>query len=185
MGLLLLLLRFRSDDHDLISRTTPGREQIFPHGAVDARGHLLPDMYTKTGHVENHFSVGPAILWAPVLVTVHLAVVFLARSFRREHRCRWILASLFAGLSLTTSFYGFSALFLAFKLARKYFEPEWAFLATIGIGWPALCRFTCISTPLGATHFPHFRFPSFLCIGIAPSCRDARAMGGFGSVRRP
>ena len=22
-------------------------------------------MYTKTGHVENHFTVGPAILWAP------------------------------------------------------------------------------------------------------------------------
>src|ERR1035441_9789943 len=49
----------------------------FVKSRVDARGHLLPEMYTKTGHVENHFTVGPAILWAPVLATVHLAVVLL------------------------------------------------------------------------------------------------------------
>src|SRR5580700_2737749 len=29
---------------------------------VGATGHLRADQYTPTGHVENHFSVGPAIL---------------------------------------------------------------------------------------------------------------------------
>jgi hypothetical protein len=36
-------------------------------------------------------------------------------------------------MGLTTAFYGFLSLFLAFRMARKYFEPQWAFLATIGI----------------------------------------------------
>ena len=31
------------------------------------------------------------------------------------------------------AFYGFLSLFLAFRIARKYFESEWAFLATIGL----------------------------------------------------
>jgi len=99
---------------------------------VDAQGHLLPGMYTKTGHVENHFSVGPAILWAPVLVTVHLAVILLDR-FGANIAADGYSRPYVLAMGLTTSFYGFSALFLAFQVARKYFEQEWAFLATIGI----------------------------------------------------
>ncbi len=99
---------------------------------VDAQGRLLREMYTKTGHVENHFSVGPAILWAPVLVTVHLAVILLDR-FGANIPADGYSRPYVLAMGLTTSFYGFSALFLAFRIARKYFENEWAFLATIGI----------------------------------------------------
>src|ERR1700720_4942996 len=35
---------------------------------------LNPNQYTATGHVENHFTVGPAMLWAPFLVFAHLLV---------------------------------------------------------------------------------------------------------------
>jgi hypothetical protein len=36
-------------------------------------------------------------------------------------------------MGLTTALYGFLSLFLAFRMARKYFDQQWAFLATIGI----------------------------------------------------
>src|SRR5260370_30029073 len=63
-------------DHDLnFENDYLAGNQSFVMSRVDAQGHLLREMYTKTGHVENHFSVVPAILWAPVLLTVHLAFV--------------------------------------------------------------------------------------------------------------
>src|SRR5258708_38681796 len=69
-------LRSALIDHDLnFENDYLAGNKSFVMGRVDAQGHLLRELYTKTGHVENHFSVGPAILWAPVLVTVHLAVV--------------------------------------------------------------------------------------------------------------
>lgn len=37
-------------------------------------GHLLPNPITKTGHLPNHWSVGPAMLWAPFLVVAHFTV---------------------------------------------------------------------------------------------------------------
>jgi len=106
--------------------------QSFVTSRVDAQGHLLRAMYTRTGHVENHFTVGPAILWAPVLITVHLAVVLLDRFGARipanGYSRPYVLA-----MGLTTATYGFLSLFLAFRLARQYFEQQWAFMATIGI----------------------------------------------------
>src|ERR1700730_14664519 len=104
----------------------------FTMSRLDAQGHLLPEQFTKTGHVENHFTVGPAILWAPVLVTVHLAVVLLDHFGAHIPADGYSRPYLFA-MGLTTAFYGFLALFLAFRMARKYFEQQWAFLATIGI----------------------------------------------------
>src|SRR5712671_819211 len=50
-------------DHDLRfeddwRKANPG----FLQERVDADGRLLPEEYTVTGHLRNHFSVGPAIL---------------------------------------------------------------------------------------------------------------------------
>jgi hypothetical protein len=126
-------LRSALIDHDLnFENDYLAGNKSFVMGRVDAQGHLLRELYTKTGHVENHFSVGPAILWAPVLVTVHLAVVLL------DHFGAHIPADGYSrpyvvAMGLTTAFYGFLSLLLMFRMARKYFEPQWAFLATIGI----------------------------------------------------
>ncbi len=99
---------------------------------IDANGHLLPEMYTKTGRVENHFTVGPAILWAPVLVPVHLAVIGLdnlgAHIAPDGYSRPYVLA-----MAVATACYGFLSLLLAFRIARKYCGQRWAFLATIGI----------------------------------------------------
>jgi hypothetical protein len=126
-------LRSALIDHDLnFEKDYLAGNQSFLLSRVDAQGHLLPEMYTKTGHVENHFSVGPALLWAPVLVTVHLAVVVLDR-FGANVPADGYSRPYVIAMALTTAFYGFLALLLAFRMARKYFEQQWAFLAAIGI----------------------------------------------------
>ncbi len=106
--------------------------QTFVASKVDAQGHLLPEDYTVTGHLGNHFTVGPAILWAPVLVTVHLGVLAL------DHLGAQIPADGYSipyrvSMGLTTACYGFLSLTLSFCIARKYFKSQQAFLGTIGI----------------------------------------------------
>jgi len=172
-------------DHNLDFKSgLSGREDLSSWRGLMAQGHLLPEVYTKTGHLENHFSVGPAILWSPALVTIHLAVVLLDRfganipadGYSRLMCLPWVLRPPFTA---------FRALFLAFRMARKYFEPDWAFLATIGIWLGQLFAIYMYFNPACRTHFPHFRFPSFFGIGDAPSCSGRPRNGGFGSVRRP
>jgi len=120
-------------DHDLnFENDYLAGNKSFVMSRVDAQGRLLPQLYTKTGHVENHFTVGPAILWAPVLVPVHLAVLLLDHFGAHIPANGYSRPYLFA-MGLTTAFYGFLSLLLVFRMARKYFEPQWAFLATIGI----------------------------------------------------
>lgn len=120
-------------DHDLnFENDYLAGNKSFVMAHVDAQGHLLPQLYTKTGHVENHFTVGPAILWAPALVTVHLAVLLLDRFGAHIPADGYSRPYVFA-MAITTAIYGFLSLFLAFRMARKYFEQQWAFLATIGI----------------------------------------------------
>lgn len=126
-------LRSALIDHDLnFENDYLAGNKSFVMGRVDAQGHLLRELYTKTGHVENHFSVGPAILWAPVLVTVHLTVVLLDR-FGAHIPADGYSRPYVVAMGLTTAFYGFLSLLLVFRMARKYFEQQWVFLATIGI----------------------------------------------------
>src|SRR5579863_3090166 len=102
---------------------------------VDAQGRLLPRVYTKTGYIGNHFSVGPAILWAPVMLAVH-GTVLLADHFGAHVAANGYSHPYLLAMALTTGCYGFLSLFLAFQVARKYFEDPWTFLATLGI-WMA------------------------------------------------
>jgi hypothetical protein len=104
----------------------------FRQGRMDASGHILATQYTRTGHLDNHFTVGPAILWGPFLFVAHTAVLLAdrvgahipANGFSRPYV--WTMA-------LATAAYGFAGLLLAFDLARRYGEERWAFLATLGI----------------------------------------------------
>ena len=123
-------------DHDLrFENDYLAANQSFLISHVDAQGHLLPGLYTKTGYVENHFSVGPAILWAPVMLAVH-GTVLLADRFGAHVAADGYSPPYLLAMALTTACYGFLSLFLAFWIARKYFDDRWAFLATVGI-WMA------------------------------------------------
>jgi hypothetical protein len=126
-------LRSMLIDHDLnFENDYLAGNQSFVISRTDARGHLLPELYTKTGRIENHFSVGPAILWAPVLVTVHLTVIALDH-FGAHIASNGYSRPYVVAMGLTTACYGFLSLLLAFRIARKYFDQQWAFLATMGI----------------------------------------------------
>jgi hypothetical protein len=100
--------------------------------ADNSTGKLKATVYTPTGYVNNHQAVGPSILWAPFLVGVHVCVkashglgaTVPADGFSRPYTVT---------MALATALYGFLGLYLAYRLARKYFEERWAFLATVGI----------------------------------------------------
>lgn len=123
-------------DHDLnFENDYLAGNQSFVMARVDTQGHLLPTLYTRTGYVDNHFTVGPAILWAPVVGTVHLVVRLLdhfGAGIPPDGYSRPYMIS----MALTTALYGFLALFFAFQMAKKYFTQQYVFLATLGI-WMA------------------------------------------------
>jgi dolichyl-phosphate-mannose-protein mannosyltransferase len=99
---------------------------------VDAEGHVTLSHYTRTGHLANHFSVGPAILWAPFLVPAHLALralQWLGLSVTADGFSRPYLLV----MALSTALYGFLGLWLSFRVARKYFGERWALFATLGV----------------------------------------------------
>jgi hypothetical protein len=104
----------------------------FQMGRVDSQGHIRPAEYTSTGHLDNHFSIGPAILWSPFLLTAHAGVkinrVFGGRVAENGFSFPYALAMAFG-----TAIYGFLAILLSFRLAKKYLPARWAFLGTLGI----------------------------------------------------
>ena len=103
--------------------------QVGAPNGTDSKGFLG---YTRTGHLGNFYAVGPALLWAPFLIIAHVAV--LAANAMGAH----IAADGFSkpyiyAMAIGTAVYAFFALILAFRLACRYAEAQWALLATIGI----------------------------------------------------
>jgi hypothetical protein len=115
--------------HDYLAANDSFREN-----RVDENGQINDRYRTRTGHLDNHFTVGPAMLWSPFLLITH-AGVLLAREmgatvpadgFSRPYRYT---------MAFATCLYGFLGLWLSFRLARKYVGPLWAFVATLAIWW--------------------------------------------------
>ena len=104
----------------------------FQMGRIDADGKILSDQYTVTGHLDNHFAVGPAILWSPFLIVAHVGVL-LCDSLGGHIAADGFSRPYVVAMALGTAFYGFLALVISFGLARKYVSERWAFLATLGI----------------------------------------------------
>ena len=120
-------------EHDLhFEKDWQAANPSFKMGRVQSNGEIRVDQYTSTGHLTNHFSVGPAMLWAPFLLVVHLAVLGFNKLGAHIPADGYSRPYLIA-MALGTSTYGFLGLYLAFRLARKYFEERWAFLGTLGI----------------------------------------------------
>jgi hypothetical protein len=119
-------------DHDLqFENEWKAANSSFAMGRVDANGEILESQYTVTHHLDNHFTVGPAILWAPFLIVVHLLILALnsvgahisSDGFGRPY----LLTMAFATVG-----YGFCGLLLCFSLARKFVAERWAFLGVVG-----------------------------------------------------
>jgi hypothetical protein len=99
---------------------------------VDAAGHLLPGQYTSTGHIDNHFSVGPAMLWSPFLLAAHSGVILYDR-FGGHVSADGFSKPYLVAMALGTAVYGFLAVAISFQLARRYVSERWAFLAAVSI----------------------------------------------------
>jgi len=104
----------------------------FREGRLDESGQPRSDFRTPTGHLENHFTIGPAILWSPFLLIAH-AGVLLARSFGSTVPADGFSVPYRYAMAFGTSLYGFLALFLAFRVARKFVSDRCALFATLAI----------------------------------------------------
>jgi hypothetical protein len=101
---------------------------------IDQYGQPKSIFRTPTGHLENHFSVGPAILWTPFLLLAHGGVL-VARALGSSVSADGFSAPYRITMAFATAFYGFLGLLLAFRLARQYVEERWALLAILSIWW--------------------------------------------------
>jgi Dolichyl-phosphate-mannose-protein mannosyltransferase len=108
--------------------------ESFREGRLDESGQPKAGYRTITGHLDNHFTVGPALLWSPFLLVAHGGVL-LARELGSPVRADGFSAPYRYAMAFGTAIYGFLALLFAFRLARKYVNPLWAFLATLTIWW--------------------------------------------------
>jgi hypothetical protein len=106
----------------------------FRQDRLDSNGMPRPFFLTRTAHLENHFTVGPALLWSPFLIAAHIGVL-LARVLGSSVAADGFSLPYRISMALGTGIYGFLALLLSFKLARRFVHPTWAFLATIAIWW--------------------------------------------------
>jgi hypothetical protein len=104
----------------------------FRMGRVNSDGNISQNQFTVTGHLDNHFTIGPAILWSPFLLMAHLAVkashIFGSRVSADGFSSPYRIA-----MALGTAFYGFLGIWFSFLLAKKYCGEKWAFLAALGI----------------------------------------------------
>jgi hypothetical protein len=86
---------------------------------VDEYGQPKSDFRTPTGHLENHFTVGPAILWSPFLLLAHVGVL-IARAMGSSVAADGFSAPYRIAMAFATAFYGFLGLLIAFRLARQH-----------------------------------------------------------------
>jgi len=122
-------------EHNLdFTRDYQHANESFRGPRLDENGQPKPAFRTSTGHLENHFTVGPAILWSPFLLLAH-AGVLLARVLGSSVPADGFSAPYRVTMALATAIYGFLGLLLAFRLARQYVHERWALLATIAIWW--------------------------------------------------
>jgi len=116
-------------ERDYIAANTSFRE-----ARLDEHGQPKQMFRTRTGHLENHFTVGPAMLWAPFLLLTDGGVL-LARVLGSQVAADGFSAPYRLAMAFGTAFWGFLGLLLAFRLARQYAGDLWAFLATVAIWW--------------------------------------------------
>ncbi|MGA8073214.1 MAG: hypothetical protein WB995_07030 [Candidatus Acidiferrales bacterium] len=120
-------------DHSLnFEKDWKSANASFTMTRFDASGNLLPENFTSTGHIQNHFTVGPAILWAPFLIVAH-AGVLMSDALGAHIPADGFSWPYVYAMAIATAVYGFLSLWISFRLARHYFSESAAFVATLGI----------------------------------------------------
>jgi len=76
--------------------------ESFRGARLEANGQPKTDYRTRTNHLDNHFTVGPALLWSPFLLLAvccwrgHWALLSRQTASRRRTAMRWGLGPRFA-----------------------------------------------------------------------------------------
>jgi hypothetical protein len=104
----------------------------FRMGRIGEQDQIRPLEFTATGHIDNHFSIGPAILWSPFLVAAEAAVA-LNHALGGHIPADGFSFPYIIAMAMGSALYGFLAILLSFEIARKYFPERWAFLGCLGI----------------------------------------------------
>jgi len=146
----------------------------FRENRLDKNGQPDSEFRTRTGHLENHFTVGPAILWAPFLLVTH-AGVLLARSMGSAIPADGFSTPYRIAMALATALYGFLGLLISFRLACKYVDETWALLATLAIWWASSLPVYMYFNP--SWSHAHSAFAVALFLWYWHETRDARTLG--------
>src|ERR1700737_3693236 len=155
-------------ERDYIAANTSFRE-----ARVDEHGQPKQIFRTRTGHLDNHFTVGPAMLWAPFLLLAHGGVL-LARVFGSNIAADGFTAPYRLAMALATAFWGFLGLLLAFRLARQYSGDLWAFLAMVAIWWASSLPVYMYFNPARA--HAHSAFTASLSVYYWHQTREQRTL---------
>ena len=119
---------------------------------------------TPNGHIDNHWAIGPAILWTPFLVCGRAAALLYDHFARTSLAGDGFSRPYMLSMALGTFAYGFAALLFSMRLARRYFDERWAFLAAVGVWLASSFAFYLYAEPSFA-HIPSaFLIALFLLI---------------------
>jgi hypothetical protein len=108
--------------------------QGFREARLDEAGNPKQEFRTTTGHLDNHFTIGPAMLWTPFLLCAHAGVLLARAAGSHVSADGFSLPYLFA-MAFATLLYGFFALLLSYRVACRFVAERWALFATIAIWW--------------------------------------------------
>jgi hypothetical protein len=116
-------LQFRNDWNPTNTPSILGKDQF---------GRPVTLYVSKTGHLPVHSSIGASLLWMPFLAVTHGVVRIL------DHMGAHISANGFSRpyiitLAGATSLYALAGLLLSFRIAARFVEERWAFLATMAL----------------------------------------------------
>jgi hypothetical protein len=90
------------------------------------------DQYETTGYIGNLFTIGPAILWTPFFLLAHVTVL-VADSFGGHIPADGFSLPYRVLVAFGSAFYAYCGLLFSYLLARKFLDPSWVLLATLGI----------------------------------------------------
>jgi hypothetical protein len=145
----------------------------FRDARLDEHGRPKQIFRTRTGHLDNHFTVGPAMLWAPFLLLAHGGVL-LARALGSQVAADGFSAPYRLAMAFGTAFWGLLGLLLAFRVARQYVGDLWAFLATVAVWWASSLPVYMYFNP--SWSHAHSAFAVSLFVFYWHQTRNARAL---------
>jgi hypothetical protein len=128
-------LSFSGDwkDAHAVERLVPAMDWKNPQDVDrNALSHVWENPVRRPGHLPNYFTVGPAILWSPFVVSTHVVVLALNHlgvHVTPDGKSRPYMIA----LGLATALYGFAGLCFSFSIARRFVSERWAFWGTVGV----------------------------------------------------